>query len=83
VQGVEFLLLRGPQRQDRSAIDLDTVFRHGLQPASSDAQAQFVAYSNDVISVSKIDLVGKNRLVVALAFDRNAPIHGWACSTDG
>jgi len=78
-QGVEFRLLRGPQREDRSAIDLDSVFRRGLQPTSSDAQAQFVAYSNDVISVSKIALVGKNGLVVALAFDRNALIHGWAC----
>jgi hypothetical protein len=48
-----------------------------------DAQAQFVAYSNDVSSVSKIALVGRNGLVVALAFDRNALIHGWACSTDG
>jgi hypothetical protein len=83
VQGVEFRLLRGPQRQDRSAIDLDTVFRHRLQPTSSDAQAQFLAYSNDVISVSKIARVDKNGLVVALAFDRNALIHGWACSTDG
>jgi hypothetical protein len=43
-----------------------------------DAQAQFVAYSNDVSSVSKIALVGRNGLVVALAFDRNALIHGWA-----
>jgi hypothetical protein len=83
VQGVEFRLLRGPQRENRSAIDLDTVFRHRLQPTSSGAQAQFVAYSNDVISVSKIALVGKNGLVVALAFDRNALIHGWPCSTDG
>jgi len=48
---------------------LDSVFRHRLLPSSSDAQAQFVAYSNDVISVSKIALVGKNGLVVALAFE--------------
>jgi hypothetical protein len=79
VRGAEFRLLRGPQREDRSAIDSDAVFRHRLQPTSSDAQAQFVVYSNDVISVSKIALVGKNGLVVALAFDRNALIHGWAC----